>query len=372
MKKRMRMLLCWTAVLALLCALAPGAALAKDTMTAFARYAAALVDAEGEFAEPPPDLTGKVIIAVYDKLTEEPIGLSIGAASAGRDFYGIPAAYLAEEIDDAALALIVYPTRNSKGKPVAGLIFAVDVANDEYYMPYELDVYPTYVYLPEEGNFPLRPSLGRIAEALLGPFAEESASEREKRVSAGPTPKPTDPPDEAYLTALEYYNEGKYYTAMTWFNRSNEPDAADRAEDCIQYWPRTGEFWRSNSIGRGNLDLTIKVNQSDEVAMFFRIYRGDDHVCSLFIGGNRSATVTLPSGYYRIQTASGEDWFGEVECFGRGGSYANMLFNGTDREFYLRSGGDYVLTVNTQDKDPNADDVINENISFDSFTGGSD
>ena len=174
--------------------------------------------------------------------------------------------------------------------------------------------------------------------------------------------------DLDYQAGLKYYAEGKYFSAYESFMMSDADDADERAEKCIQPWPKTGEIWRSPDAKSKNMELTFKIDQPTDYGYFVRLYRGGKAVSYLFIGGPGKVTVKLPSGRYTIKDGSGKEWFGVKEAFGRYGSYETMSFDdyGTT-EVNLQSNHTYTITINVEEPNPDADVIYSEYQDWEDF-----
>lgn len=172
--------------------------------------------------------------------------------------------------------------------------------------------------------------------------------------------------DADYDQALEYMKEKKYYSAYEAFRKSDESDADEKAQQCIQPWPKNGEVWRTSG-GKGDpFEFTIVVNQSKDCGMLLRFMRKGFPISSVFVGGTGTVKVSLPKGTYTIKAGIGENWFGLEEYFGRNGSYETMTIDGKE-EIKLEGGYGYTLTINTSQRDPDADTVISEYESWEEF-----
>lgn len=174
--------------------------------------------------------------------------------------------------------------------------------------------------------------------------------------------------DEDYQAGLKLFKEGKYFSAYESFMMSDADDASERADACIQKWPKNGEVWRSKDAKSRSVTLVFNVNQSSDTAYFVRLYLKGKPVSYVFIGGKAKVTVKIPSGKYKIKDGTGTKWFGVKEAFGRYGSYETMSFddNGTT-EVNLKSGGSYEITVNVQEPNPDADPIYSEYEDFEGF-----
>ena len=118
----------------------------------------------------------------------------------------------------------------------------------------------------------------------------------------------------------------------------------------------------------GSMELTIEVNQSEDVAYLARIYKGTKLVSCVFIGGTGKVTVQLPGGVYMIKDGTGRHWYGVQEAFGKYASYEIMTFDdeGTQK-VPLEANHGYILTVNVTQSDAAGDIVGAEDTSWEEF-----
>lgn len=162
---------------------------------------------------------------------------------------------------------------------------------------------------------------------------------------------------------LEYFEEGKYYSARRAFYKSGLPEAEELAEQCVQDWPENAEIWRGDQAmistdTSDELRLEIKTGQEAETAALFRISRIGDNgdaepVSVLFIGGKDSVTITLSQGTFMIETERGSEWYGIEEAFGENHRYEIMAFDyeGT-AEVSLMGGFFYTITDSWEEPEP--------------------
>lgn len=340
------LLLCW--------ALVPLAQAEDGTLDAVTSFQYILKEGSTAYVEEAPEaFGGKSIIAVCDSLEEPPVELSTqGLKEEGR-YWSIPAEFLAESIDEADWVLLVYPTYTGNPEaPVVSTVFAVDVKKIAFYAPYTVEDRPT-VLENEWRNYDIDSTLRGIEEFIF--FARWRAE----------NPNADDPD---YQQGLAYFAEGKYFSARECFLDSRAEDAAERAAACVQPWPKNGEIWRDASVKKGNVELTVRVNQAADTAAFFRIYKSGQPASYLFISGTGKATIKLPSGTYSIKEGTGKTWYGPKEAFGRSGSYEIMTFDDAgSEEVTLRANRAYTITINVQESNPDADSIGSERETWDNF-----
>ena len=159
-----------------------------------------------------------------------------------------------------------------------------------------------------------------------------------------------------YLLGCAFYVKGKYYSAKEAFENSAYKDYAERAAQCIQSWPESKELWHNDQYPESSTSLTFQVNSyKDDLRKYFQVYaENGDLVSALFITGSGSVTAKLPEGIYRIQSASGDEWYGPDEAFGPDGFYEYMVFDEYEDDKYktfLGEAGEWVITVNITSSD---------------------
>lgn len=333
-------------------------AFADDTMDALTSFGYCSQGGIVAFETYYPDIEGKALIAVYYDDFDHSLATSMQAAQDGTDFYGIPAAFLAKSIEDAAWALVVVPMYTDDGSAVWAGVFAVDLSTITYYEPYGTYEQNTVIILPNgKGEWDITESLEAINEEFFAP--------RHAQTYISPAER-----DYEYDLGLEYMEQGLYFSAYELFIESGTRGADELAESCILPWPKNGEVWRAEGIGAGDMELTIDVNQPDDTAYFARLYLDGTHVSDLFVGGTGSATVRLPGGNYTIKDGSGKTYYGVREMFGRYASYETLEYDEEGTTVAnLQKGHGYVLSINiTQsERDPEAKDVFSSGEDFDNM-----
>ncbi len=332
-------------------------AYADDTMDALTSFAYCSQGGIVPALSYAPDMEGKALIAVFYDDFDTPLATSMQAARDGTDFYGIPAAFLAKSIEDAAWALIVIPLYTDDGSAVWAGVFCVDLKTITYFEPYGTYEQNTILRLPGKGEWDMTDSLEAINEEFFVP--------RHAATYISPAER-----DYLYDRGLECLEQELYFSAWEWFIESETPGADELAENCIQPWPKNGEVWRKDGIGKGDMELTIDVNQPDGTAYFARLYLDGEHVSDLFVGGTGSATVRLPGGNYTIKDGSGSTYFGVREMFGRYASYETLEFDDEGTTVaYLQKGHSYVLSINIAEteRDPDGQDVYSSDEYFENM-----
>lgn len=169
-----------------------------------------------------------------------------------------------------------------------------------------------------------------------------------------------------YDRAYKLYENKSYYNAYKLFVESQYGDWERMANKCIRKWPKNGEVYHDSTQWLRDTQLTFRVEQPEDTAIFFRVYKDDAPISYVFIGGTGEVTVGLPGNQtYTIKDGVGSDWFGTEDSFGENGAYETMTFGDMDdTKIYLQRTLDYVITVNI-------DDVIGDPIgSEDTEWGG--
>ena len=301
----------------------------------------------------PETFPGKTAIGIYYDMDGAPLELSPDVIAENGWYRDVPEEFAAAEMKDADWALLIYPTfGNEEGERVQVNVFAADIRNKVFYAPYLKGTHPT-ILSGEDNSYDLEEMLSVVYYDIYYPKWE-----RINRLAT----------NENYQDGLRYMNEGRYYSAYQSFMACGLEEGDEKAEQCVRPWPKTGEIWHNSSV-RGNVvTLTIAVNQDSDRALLAKIYKGDTHVSSLFIGGTGQATVNLPAGTYVIKDGSGSEWIGPTESFGPYGSYETMTFddNGNE-EVALKANYSYKITVNVSDLDPNAQGVGSHYENWDGF-----
>jgi hypothetical protein len=152
-----------------------------------------------------------------------------------------------------------------------------------------------------------------------------------------------------YLEASVNCKNGLFYTAQGMFENISYLDSAERAEKCVQKWPKNGQVYRNPDFKSTRTGLTIHGVADDGQATYIKIYTPDDVLVStLFIASSNSASVRLPAGTYRMKVGNGTSWYGPEEAFGDDydAFYSILTFDesGTD-SYTFKSGKGYELTL---------------------------
>ena len=179
--------------------------------------------------------------------------------------------------------------------------------------------------------------------------------------------------DEGYQAGLEYLKEEKYYSAQQAFRESRMADAEEKAQKCVQEWPRTGEIWHNKAFKSSEMYLTIHIQSAEEgTGCYLMVYSEADELAStMFIRETGKVTVKLPGGRYRIRDASGKEWFGTKEAFGKEGHYEYMVFEEIEGDIYLtdlEAGYEWTIAINVVE-DTGGTGVGSENTDWDSWAG---
>ena len=133
-------------------------------------------------------------------------------------------------------------------------------------------------------------------------------------------------------------------------------DARDRAAGCIVPTPSTGETYRNPSYKSSGCSLKIVPNTASGTNTYFKVYKVEGEkeilVSCVFIRGGATATIKLPAGTYVLKTSNSTgSWYGATEMFGDDGVYQRLRVNAGSDRFKLNRGGQYVLTMKTQNGD---------------------
>ncbi|MBR5109768.1 MAG: hypothetical protein IK099_06200 [Clostridia bacterium] len=374
---------CAIIALVLLCSCAlPVLAETDATLNAFTKYAKMLRGKGASFKYDAPEVfEGKSVIAVYYDLGGAPLELSTEILQQDGDYWMIPEELLAKNIKEADWALLVYGLDEEyydNDWPITVYCFAVDVKNGVQYAPFEIYSRDTLIG-NDERTYELNGTLAGMDEFIIyqawqkqhgGETAQRQESEWEpekepEKETKGESEKENEI-DEYYQQAMDFLREEKYYSAREAFLSSYTDGAYEQAQKCLKAWPGNGEVWRTSSGKGDKCEFTVVVNQDSDRAMLLRFYRRGYPISFVFIGGTGQVKITLPEGLYTVKSGEGYDWYGYKEAFGRYGSYETMTFDGKE-EIKLEAGHAYTLTINTDQVNPDADDVGSEYESWEGF-----
>ena len=150
-----------------------------------------------------------------------------------------------------------------------------------------------------------------------------------------------------YAEAEQAYEDEFFYTAYKLFmSIRHYDDSEDRAEQCIQDHPASGQVYRNPGFSGSAVSLRIRTPRDDPRPTFIKIYTADEvHVSSVFIRGGGSPTVRLPANTYIIRSAYGENWFGQEEMFGDENAYYQTLLLEGNTSYAFRRNYNYTLTL---------------------------
>ena len=165
-----------------------------------------------------------------------------------------------------------------------------------------------------------------------------------------------------YIKATLLFTQEKYYHAMEAYQESQYGDWEEKAALCPQAWPSGGEMWHNTNYYSSQMSLSFKVNSYDEdLGRCFEVYTADNVLVSvLFLTGSGTVTTWLPGGVYKIKNASGSEWYGFADAFGRYGDYEFMEFDEDESNIYLTwldAGYEWTITINVQEADPDTANV---------------
>ena len=158
--------------------------------------------------------------------------------------------------------------------------------------------------------------------------------------------------DEAlYEKAKTLYENHKYAKAHDLFIESQYGDWERMAKKCVRRWPKNGEVWHDTTQWLRDTQVTFKVDQPKDSAIFIRIYKDGNPVSYVFIGGSDEVTVGLPgNGKYTFKDGVGSEWFDSTDTFGENGDYETMTFGEYDDDFiYMEARYEYTMMINVED-----------------------
>jgi hypothetical protein len=159
-----------------------------------------------------------------------------------------------------------------------------------------------------------------------------------------------------YQRACELFDQGLYFSAREAFESSGYDDWEQRAAECVQQMPETGEIWHDESLESSEMELHLTVNGADDsVGRYFEVYTADHELAATgFVRGSGSISLLLAGGNYYIKDAQGTEWYGEAELFGRDGYYETMVFDEFEDDRYLTAlsaGYEWEITINSGSSD---------------------
>ena len=152
------------------------------------------------------------------------------------------------------------------------------------------------------------------------------------------------------------FDEGKFYSAKAAFEKSAYEDWEQRAADCVQPMPETGELFHDEGMWSDNMILAFNVNaQEENKGLYITVYTKDGSLVeSVFVKGSGIVETKIPGGEYYIKDSSGTEWYGTDEQFGPSGHYENMVFNeveGDPNLAALEEGYKWDITINSETAD---------------------
>ncbi|MCR4884778.1 MAG: SH3 domain-containing protein [Clostridiales bacterium] len=304
--------------------------------TAFAAISAATNQKSNFVKELPETFTGKVVIGVFTDRNGKPIELSTDKLKEEGSYRSIPEELLAKNMKEADWALMVYPVvRKSEDNPYSILVFPVNMKKAVLYSPYYISNRKT-VLENGETSFELDDTLSSIEESVIYPRIKSKVEMLN---------------DEDYQAGLQYMKNKKYYSAYESFGYSDLKEASEKAKQCVQKWPKTGEIYHNKSLKCAkNMKLTVEVNADSNRATLVRIYKGSTLASCLFIRGSGKATTkSLPAGTYVIKKGMGTQWFGLKEAFGRYGTYWTCINYSNGSKKWNLSRGSWKMSPASSD-----------------------
>lgn len=140
------------------------------------------------------------------------------------------------------------------------------------------------------------------------------------------------------LAAEDYYDAYALFTSIPGFQDSN-----DLAQTCLQPLPGTGILYRAEGFYPGSTQLRFR-NNNNEYPRVYKVYKEDGtHVLTLFALPEETVYVWVPPGTYRINTGTGDLWFGEQDMFGDDGYYMKLRNSRDESELY-QVYANYIIT----------------------------
>lgn len=107
--------------------------------------------------------------------------------------------------------------------------------------------------------------------------------------------------------------------------------------------PRTGELFHSEKCLSTSATVVItNFGNDDTLIKFFS--QDDEPVFVVYIRKGEKLNVQIPGGYYKMNQAFGETWYGTAEMFGNCGRYCECSIDGQTL-FNIKRGGKYVIST---------------------------
>ncbi len=157
-----------------------------------------------------------------------------------------------------------------------------------------------------------------------------------------------------YDRAGALYEQGKYYSAKEAYEKSEYGDWEQRAAECAQPMPETGELFHDPNMTSNNMILNFIVNDDGAgTGTYISVYTKDNTLVeTVFIKGGGSVETRLPGGEYYVKDSTGTEWYGEDEQFGPDGHYESMVFNSVEGDpclVVLEEGYQWDIIINDAD-----------------------
>ena len=170
-----------------------------------------------------------------------------------------------------------------------------------------------------------------------------------------------------YDRAYSLYEKKSYYEAHELFVQSQYGDWERMSKKCIRRWPADGEIWHDPTQWLRDTELTFRVEQPNDTAIFLTVFKDNSPVSKVFIGGDGEVTVMLPgNGNYSIRDGVGSNWYGEEDMFGADGAYETMTFEPNDNDYYyFKQKLSYLVTINIDDVA--GEDIGSEDLDWKEF-----
>lgn len=175
-----------------------------------------------------------------------------------------------------------------------------------------------------------------------------------------------------YLAGLAFWIRGEFYDASVHFEVCGRDDADALVNACKQPWPATGILYQNPNYYAQDTHLIIQVESRDPAyaGLYKIVAQNGDTAANLFIAGANAADVWLPGGIYSLKEATGKNWYGNRDLFGKDASYETMLFyefEGQNELTYLESGYEWIITVNISQANPDGTNVGSQWTDYGAF-----
>lgn len=288
---------------------------------------------------PPKKKKNKALVAVIISVLV--VGLLVGGFFGGRQIYW------SMQYDKAAEAMQTGDYLQAQ-ELFQSLPEDYEDASSQAYLCGQHIQYNDAQALMDAGNY----EAAQTAFTALGGFQDASA----KAETCGDTLD--------YNEAMSYYSAGEYYTAYQLFTALGSfQDSSAMASACVQPFPASAVTYRNASFTGSACTFSVENNNSYRL---YKMYTVDGELMmTIFTNPYDSVTVDIPAGTYKINMATGSQWFGDEDMFGTGGNYMKYIFDLDTNEDSYYFGENRMITIYFGDG--TGADLYTDPVSMDNF-----